>query len=68
MAWAKTLISGLRSLLVFLHVTGLVMVPLVDAVPGVAGWRFSALPRGLEREQVAALLASCDRRDGGRAA
>jgi site-specific recombinase XerD len=61
MAWAKTLISGLRSLLVFLHVTGLVMVPLVDAVPGVAGWRLSALPRGLEREQVVALLASCDR-------
>ena len=42
-AWAKTLISGLRSLLVFLHVTGRVSVPLVDAVPGVASWRLELL-------------------------
>jgi integrase/recombinase XerD len=60
-AWAKTLTSGLRSLLVFLHVAGWVSVPLVHAVPSVAGWRLSSLPRGLEPEQVASLLASCDR-------
>jgi integrase/recombinase XerD len=63
-AWAKTLTSGLRSLLVFLHVAGWVAVPLVAAVPSVAGWRLSSLPRGLEREQVARLLASCDRTTG----
>ena len=60
-AWAKSFISGLRSLLVFLHVTGRVAGPLVDSVPSVASWRLSSLPRGLEREQVRALLASCDR-------
>ena len=60
-AWAKSFVSGLRSLLVFLHVTGRVGVPLVDSVPSVASWRLSGLPRGLEREQVLALLASCDR-------
>jgi integrase/recombinase XerD len=60
-AWAKTFTSGMRLMLVFLHVTGRVAVPLVDAVPRVAGWRLSTLPRGLEREQVVALLASCDR-------
>lgn len=30
------------------------------AVPGVAGWRLAALPRGLTREQVRALLAPHD--------
>jgi integrase/recombinase XerD len=58
---AKTLTSGLRTLLVFLHVAGWVPVSLVGAVPRVAGWRLSALPRGLEPEQVARLLGSCDR-------
>jgi integrase/recombinase XerD len=60
-AWAKTLTTGLRSLLVFLHVAGWVAVPLAQAVPSVAGWRLSSLPRGLEPEEVAQLLSSCDR-------
>ena len=60
-AAAKTLTSGLRSLLIFLHVAGWVPVPLVGAVPGVAGWRLSSLPRALEADQVTRLLDSCDR-------
>jgi integrase/recombinase XerD len=60
-AAAKTLTSGLRSLLVFLHVSGWVPEPLAAAVPSVAGWRLSSLPRALEAEQVARLLAGCDR-------
>jgi integrase/recombinase XerD len=60
-AAAKTLTSGLRSLLVFFHVAGWVPVSLVGAVPSVAGWRLSALPRALEAEQVTRLLDSCDR-------
>jgi site-specific recombinase XerD len=60
-AAAKTLTSGLRTLLVFLHVAGWAPVALVGAVPSVAGWRLSALPRGLEAEQVERLLGSCDR-------
>jgi integrase/recombinase XerD len=59
-AAAKTLTRGLRSLLVFLHVAGSVPAPLAGAVPSVAGWRLSSLPRALEPKQVAALLASCD--------
>ena len=58
---AKNLTAGLRSLLRFVHVAGRVPVSLVDAVPSVAGWRLSSLPRGLETGQVARLLASCDR-------
>jgi integrase/recombinase XerD len=60
-AWASTLVSGLRSLLVFLHVTGRVPVPLAAAVPSVANWRLSSLPRGLDREHVQRILKGCDR-------
>ena len=58
---AKTLTSGLRSLLWFLHVAGWVPVPLAPTVPSVAGWRLASLPRALEARQVERLLASCDR-------
>jgi integrase/recombinase XerD len=60
-SWAKTLTSGLRSLLSFLHMEGWVPVPLAPAVPSVAGWRLASLPRALEAWQVERLLASCDR-------
>jgi integrase/recombinase XerD len=60
-AWASTLVSGLRSLLTFLHVTGRVPVPLAAAVPSVASWRLSSLPRGLDRDHVMRILKSCDR-------
>jgi integrase/recombinase XerD len=58
---AKTLTSGLRSLLSFLHLEGWVPVPLWAAVPSVAGWRRASLPRALEADHVERLLASCDR-------
>jgi integrase/recombinase XerD len=60
-ATGQLLTSGLRSLLRFLHVAGWVPVPLVGAVPTVASWRLSALPRALEPGRVARLLAACDR-------
>ena len=60
-AWSRTLTSGLRSLLRYLHLSGRVPVGLVAAVPSVAGWRLASLPRALEPEQVQRLLLSCDR-------
>jgi len=57
---AKTLVTATRSLLRFLHVKGLITVPLAGAVPAVAGWRLSALPRGLDPAQVEAILAAPD--------
>lgn len=57
---AKTLVTALRSLLRFLHVDGVAPGPLADAVPAVAGWRLAALPRGLDRAQVAAVVAAPD--------
>ena len=59
---ARELVAGLRPLLRYLHVAGLVGTPLVWAVPGVADLRDRSLPRGIEPRVVARLLASCDRR------
>jgi site-specific recombinase XerD len=51
--------SALRSLLRFWHLEGLLGTSLVEAVPKVAH-RAPQLPRALEPDQVAAMLASCD--------
>jgi integrase/recombinase XerD len=59
---AKLIVCALRSLLRWLHVTGQVPVSLAAAVPAVAGWRLSGLPKGLEPSQLRRLLGACDRR------
>lgn len=59
---AKSTTTRLRSLLRFLYVKGLTPVALAGAVPSVASWRLASLPKALTQSQVAALLASCDRR------
>ena len=61
-AGARHLVADLRPLLRYLHVAGLIEMPLVWAVPCVADQRDRSLPRGLEPKVVAHLLASCDRR------
>ena len=58
---AKLMVTGLRSLLGFLHLEGIIEESLTGAVPTVAGWRLAGLPRALEPGQVRLLLASCDR-------
>src|SRR3954469_11607775 len=57
---AKAMVTALRSLLRFLHVTGRVPTSLVGAVPAVANWRLAGLPRTMSAEQVDALIAGCD--------
>ena len=59
---ARHVTIGLRSFLRFCHLEGRTEAPLADAVPGVASWRLSALPRALEPTVLASLLKSCDRR------
>jgi site-specific recombinase XerD len=59
---AKLTVTALRSLLGFLHVTGLIARSLAGVVPAVAGWRLAGLPKGLPPAAVHALVASCDRR------
>lgn len=59
---AKIMVTGLRSLLRFMHVAGHGPGPLASAVPAVAGRRGASLPRALPTAHVRLLLASCDRR------
>jgi site-specific recombinase XerD len=54
------LVPALRSLLRYLHVTGVTPVGLASAVPTMAGWKLAGLPKALPEEQVRALVASCD--------
>jgi integrase/recombinase XerD len=58
---AKSMVTGLRSLLRFLFVTGRIAQPLADAVPTVANRKLATLPGRLEAGEAEALLASCDR-------
>jgi integrase/recombinase XerD len=58
---AKRIVTAVRSLLRFAHVTGLIDQPLAAGVPSPAGWTLTSLPKGLDPTQVTALLAVCDR-------
>jgi site-specific recombinase XerD len=58
---AQLTVVALRSLLRFMHLEGALERSLAGAVPSVAGWRLSGLPKRLERGEVDALLDSCDR-------
>lgn len=59
---AKLIVCALRSFLCWLHLSGQAPGSLADAVPSVAGWRLSTLPKGLEPGQLRRLLTSSDRR------
>ncbi len=59
---AQLLTTALRSLLIYLHIDGLIRRPLCAAVPSVAGSKLAGLPRGLAAAEVERLLAACDRR------
>lgn len=60
-ASAQDLVNSLRSLLRFLDLAEIAPAGLAEALPAVAVWGGGSLPRALAPEQVAALLASCDR-------
>jgi site-specific recombinase XerD len=57
---AKLMVTALRSFLRFLCQRGEITADLASAVPTVANWRLSELPKSLAPEQVERLLASCD--------
>lgn len=59
---AKFVVCGLRSLLRWAYVTGLVEDELDTAVPSVSGWRLTGVPVIFGPDEIARLLASCDRR------
>ena len=55
----KTMVVELRSLLRFLYVTGRVPRDLSGAVPSVAAWSMSSLPKSIDPDTLAVLLDSC---------
>ena len=59
----KGRVGELRSLLRFLYLQGLTPRPLAAAVPPVAGWRDTGVPKALPAGDVQRLLDSCDRAD-----
>jgi integrase/recombinase XerD len=58
---SKAVVTGLRSLLCFLHLDGLIDRDLAVAVPSVAQWRLASLVKVLDAATVTRLLDSCDR-------
>jgi len=59
--YAKLMVTALRSFLGFLFQRGAIKTDLLAAVPGVANWRLSHLPKFLPPGQVERLLQCCDR-------
>lgn len=58
-------LPALRSLLRFLHVSGLITAPLADAVPAGRGYPRLVPPRAAPADHIRAVLASCDRESAG---
>jgi len=58
----KLVVTVLRSLFRFLHLRGCVENELAGAVPAVAGWRQSGLPKSISSHELQRLLKSCDHR------
>jgi site-specific recombinase XerD len=56
----KLYCTALRALFRFLRLRGEIELPLDDAVPAVADWSLSSIPKYLREEQATALLSSFD--------
>jgi len=59
---AKAVSTRLRSFLRYLEIEGLTRPGLLAAVPSIAGWELTGLPRAVSAADVGRLLDSCDRR------
>ncbi len=59
-SYAQSMVTALRSFLRFLQQHGTITVDIAAAVPTVANWRLSHLPKALAAAQVERLLMCCD--------
>ncbi len=57
---ARNITTAVRSLLQYLHLSGLITKDLTGVVPAVASWSLASIPKGLSRDQVDRILKSCD--------
>ena len=60
-AYGQAMVYALRNLLRYLHARGLLSRALAEAVPAVPGWKPARPVRAVTGQQMAALLACCDR-------
>ena len=60
-AYGQAMVYALRNLLRYLHARGLLSHALAEAVPAVPGWKPTRPVRAVTGQQIAALLARCDR-------
>lgn len=61
-ATTRVHVAALRSFTGYLYRSGIMATDPADGIAGVRTWRLSSLPKGLQPDQVEAVLASCDRR------
>ena len=59
---ARTLATGLRSFLRYARYRGYIKLDLAAAVPKVACWAMTSIPKGIAPNDARRALASCDRR------
>lgn len=57
---AKLMVTAIRSFLRFLFQRGQIDIDLAEAVPTVADWRLSTIPKYLSVEEIEGLLDACD--------
>jgi len=57
---AKSIVTAVRMFLRFLAAYGRCSVDLIAAVPRIAHWKLSALPRYISAEAIEQLIATCD--------
>ena len=60
-SYAQSMVTALRSFMRFLQQRGTITADIAAAVPTVANWRLSHLPKTLTAAQVERLLTCCDR-------
>ncbi len=60
-SYAKSMVTALRSFMRFLQQRGTITADIAAAIPTVANWRLSHLPKALATAQVERLLTCCDR-------
>ena len=61
-AFTKYWVSAMRALLRYLFVHGEIAIDLTGAIPAVAGWRLTGLPRDVDATVVAQIVRACDGR------
>ena len=60
-ATTRVHVAALRSFVGYLYQSGVLAADVADGIAGVRTWRLSSLPKGLEPDQVEAVLACCNR-------